>query len=95
VFNKYGIEIEIPDKDDIKYINDKLFSEIELGIFKEETREGLIEIIGKMKSQQNIEGVILGCTELPLILTQPEYHGIPSLNTTAIHVREIVEYCRK
>jgi aspartate racemase len=48
-----------------------------------------------MKSQQNIEGVILGCTELPLILTQPEYHGIPSLNTTAIHVREIVEYCRK
>ncbi|HBG86005.1 MAG TPA: aspartate racemase [Marinilabiliaceae bacterium] len=93
VFKKYDLEIEIPEKEEMKYINEKLFSEIELGIFKDETRQGIIDIIGKMKNDKKIEGIIMGCTELPLILNLDEYHGIPSLNTSLIHVKEIVEYC--
>jgi len=71
-----------------------LFSEIELGIFKDETREGLIKIIGKMHEKYRIDGVILGCTELPLILPEPYYLGLPMLNTTEIHVKAIVDHCR-
>lgn len=92
VFKRQGIDMVIPDKTDKEVINFKLFSEIELGIFKKETRDLLIGIIEKMVAQQHIDSIILGCTEFPLILTESEYAGIPVLNTTSIHVREIVNY---
>ena len=92
VFKRQGIDMVIPDKTDKEVINFKLFSEIELGIFKKETRDLLIGIIEKMVAQQHIDSIILGCTEFPLILTETEYAGIPVLNTTSIHVREIVNY---
>lgn len=94
VFDRRGIPVTLPDDQDMKIINEKLFSEIELGIFKDETRELLIRIIGKMVHDQHIDCLILGCTEFPLILTEPRYAGIPMLNTTKIHVDAIVKYCR-
>ncbi len=94
VFRKQGIQVVAPDEEDRKLINDKLFSEIELGIFKDETRELLIGIIKKMVREQQIDALILGCTELPLILTAETYAGIPILNTTKTHVESIAKYCR-
>lgn len=93
VFKKDGIDIVMPDKEDKELINFKLFSEIELGIFKDETRELLIGIIDKMVKHYKIDSIILDCTEFPLILTQSAYAGIPVLNTTRLHVKEIVSYC--
>jgi aspartate racemase len=93
VFKKEGLEVIMPNHADKEVINQKLFSEIELGVFKDETRKLLIDIIGKMVEQQQIDSIILGCTEFPLILTEREYCGIPVLNTTQIHVNEIVEKC--
>jgi aspartate racemase len=93
VFSREGLEIEIPDRDDRNWIHEKLFTEIELGIFKDETRDGLEKIIEKMKNENAVDSVILGCTELPLILEEKSYSGIPALNTTQIHVDEIVKYC--
>ncbi|HBL77782.1 MAG: hypothetical protein A2W90_02260 [Bacteroidetes bacterium GWF2_42_66] len=94
VFSRFGMEVIMPSSIQKKYINEKLFSEIELGIFKDETRDGLIEIIGEMKAEQQIDCIIMGCTELPLILEDSVYNGIPSLNTTQIHVNEIVKWCK-
>ncbi len=94
VFRKLGMEIIVPEKSAKEYIDAKLFSEIELGIFKEETREGLLQIVKNMKQSNDIDGIIMGCTELPLILPENSYHGLPVLNTTEIHIREIVERCR-
>jgi aspartate racemase len=94
VFNHKGIQVIPPDDEQKAYIHQKLFSEIELGIFKDETREGLIKIIGQMHEKYKIDGVILGCTELPLILPEPYYLGLPMLNTTEIHVKAIVDHCR-
>lgn len=91
-FNKQGITVVVPDEVDRDYIHDKLMSEIELGIIKESTREGLLSIVQKMIEQESIDSVILGCTELPLILDRNEF-DIPFLNTTSIHVDSIVEYC--
>ena len=93
VFKRTGMEIVTPDESDKEMINQKLFSEIELGIFKDETREMLTGFIKKMVREQKIDSLILGCTEFPLILTEEKYAGIPMLNTTKIHVRSIVEYC--
>lgn len=93
VFSKNNMEIIVPDPKDREVINEKLFSEIELGIFKDATRDMLIEIIDKMKNEKNIDSIILGCTEFPLILKEQSYVGIPVLDTTRIHVREIINYC--
>lgn len=93
VFNKKGIQVIVPDIADREIINEKLFGEIELGIFKDETRELLVNKIQKMVLKQHIDSLILGCTEFPLILTEKVYAGIPMLNTTRIHVDAIVSYC--
>jgi aspartate racemase len=93
VFKKHGLEVLVPEASDRELINHKLFTEIELGIFRDETRQILVGIIEKMVSEQKIDSIILGCTELPLILKEPSYSGIPALNTTKIHVDAIVKYC--
>jgi aspartate racemase len=94
VFNRHGIDIVLPDQAEKEIINIKLFSEIELGIFKEETRELMVNVMARMVREQHIDSVILGCTEFPLILTENEYAGVPMLNTTRIHVDAIVKACR-
>jgi len=95
VFSRRGIPLILPGEQDRNIINEKLFSEIELGIFKSETRDLIIQIIEKMVRNEHIDCLILGCTEFPLILTEASYAGIPMLNTTKIHVDAIVNYCRR
>lgn len=92
VFSKENINIVVPKKEEQEYIHQKLMTEIELGNFLEETRQGLLDIIKRMLDEEAIECVILGCTELPLILTQDEF-GIPFLNTTLIHVESVIKTC--
>lgn len=91
-FIKNGITVITPNEEEQKHIHQKLFTEIELGIFKESTRDSLLKIIERMKNGNQIEAVILGCTELPLILTEEQF-GIRFLNTTKIHCESIVDYC--
>ena len=91
-FAAHDISVVVPAPKDQQYIHEKLMHEIELGIFTDETRQGLLAVIERMIDADKIEAVILGCTELPLILeTSPS--GIPFLNTTATHVESIVNYC--
>lgn len=89
--NKNNIKIFVPNEKEQNYIHNKLMTEIELGNFFDETRKGLMDIIKRMIEEDSIEGAILGCTELPLILTKSEF-GIPFLNTTKIHVESIINY---
>jgi aspartate racemase len=91
-FGYKGISVVVPSEEEQKIIHQKLFSEIELGIFKESTREELLAIVKKMVDEKGVDSLILGCTELPLILTEGRY-GIPFLNTSAIHCESIVKYC--
>jgi aspartate racemase len=91
-FNSKGISVVVPSEEEQQFIHQKLFSEIELGIFKESTREELLAIVKKMVDEKGVDSLILGCTELPLILTEGRY-GIPFLNTSAIHCESIIKYC--
>jgi aspartate racemase len=93
--NLHGIEVILPDEEDRNLIDYRIFSEIELGIFNDSTRHELISITEKMVREKNIDSLILGCTELSLIMTDPVYAGIPMLDTTMIHVGEIVRFCRE
>ena len=91
-FHDAGISIIVPMKDEQQFIYNKIISEIALGIIKNSTRQELLSVVKRMIDEDSIDGLILGCTELPLILEKDEY-GIPFLNTTAIHVKSIVDYC--
>jgi len=76
VFTKAGIELSVPRPDEQDYIHDKYLTELVPGILLPETRERLLGIIDRMIIEQGIEGLILGGTELPLILKDTHYHGI-------------------
>lgn len=91
-FASEGISVVVPDNHEQQYIQDKLVNEIELGIFNEATRQEFLAIITRMKNCHDIDAVILGCTELPLILNG-EGSEVPYLNTTAIHVAAICQRC--
>lgn len=92
-FAPKGMEVVAPPPQAQALIQKRLDTEIELGVFKDSTRRELLEIVSRMKRKQAIDSVILGCTELPLILGHDEL-GMPFLNTAAIHVAAIVDYCR-
>ncbi len=92
-FVSHGISVAVPCSADQEYIHRKLETEIERGIVSGETRQGLVAIINRMIESDKIEAVILGCTELPLILKAEDVR-IPLLNTTEIHVESICNACQ-
>ena len=65
-------------------------NELLKGVIAPETRERLLAIVAQMKARDGIDAVILGGTELPLILREPTASDIPLLDTTVIHARAIV-----
>ena len=89
-FARAGITVTVPAQDEQSYIHDKYLGELVPGIFLPETRAGLLAIVDQMIEQQGIKGLILGGTELPLILREATYRDIPFLDTTKIHVNRIV-----
>jgi aspartate racemase len=91
VFSKSGIELVVPDRDEIEYIHDRIMSELERGAINSGTRKKILEIVKRMKEEQDIGGVILGCTELPLMFPQNEL-GLPFLNTSLIHVISALDF---
>jgi aspartate racemase len=90
VFSREGITIAVPDENDQTYIHDKYVSELVKGVYLPETREKLLAVVDRMKKNTGIQGLILGGTELPLILTATTASGIPLLDTTQIHVQAAV-----
>ena len=90
LFSKQGIALVVPDPEDQDYIHGKYMSELVNGIFLAETREGLLAIVDRLKEKHSIQGLILGGTELPLILRDEAGRGIPFLNTAKIHVESAV-----
>ncbi|MEO1592608.1 MAG: amino acid racemase [Cyanobacteria bacterium J06632_22] len=90
VLLQHGIEVITPDAVDQDFIHKKYMEELVKGTILDDTRSGLITIIEKIRQQHDIQGVILGGTELPLIL-KPEYvASIHVFDTTEIHVASIM-----
>lgn len=85
-----GIEVCIPGKEDRELVAKRIFEELELGIVKEETLKEFQDLISKMKNEQGIQAVILGCTELPLLLNEKN-SPLPILDSVEIHIRKLIE----
>ncbi len=85
------IEIVTPSDEEQDFIHDKYMNELLKGLKKPETREHLLRIIDRLKADKQIDGLILGGTELPLILGDESHNGVPILDTTRIHVERAVE----
>ena len=83
----YNIQTIIPKESDRHEVSRVIYKELCCGIIKEESKQKYLEIIDKMK-EQGAQGVILGCTEIPLMITEA---SIPVFNTTQIHAMDIVE----
>ena len=90
VFADAGLEIVTPNESEQDYIHEKYIGELLKNIFAEETRAGLMTIVEQMREREQIEALILGGTELPLILRESESSEVPFLDTTRIHVERIV-----
>jgi aspartate racemase len=90
VFSRAGITLVVPDLEDQNYVHDKYMNELVNGMFLPKTRAGLWQIVDRLRETQQIEGLILGGTELPLILRDETHNGMPILNTTKIHVEAAV-----
>ncbi|MFV0467064.1 MAG: aspartate/glutamate racemase family protein [Lachnospiraceae bacterium] len=80
---KYGIRVIIPDDKDIELINNVIYEELCLGIIDEEAKSEFIRVINSMK-KQGAEGVILGCTEIGLLIHQSD-SMLPVFDTAQIH----------
>jgi aspartate racemase len=91
VFTREGLQLTVPSADEQDYIHDKYINELIPGKFLPETRDGLLAIATRMKKENGIQALVLGGTELPLILTDSSLLGIPFLDTTQIHVNAILE----
>jgi len=89
-FSRAGISLVTPNDDEQNYIHDKYMNELLNDRFLPETRERMLSIADELKSRHAIEGLILGGTELPLLLRDEEHNGIPFLDTTKIHVERLV-----
>lgn len=87
---KYGIETIVPNENDQKYVSKVIYEELSKGEIKSESKKGFIEIIGKL-NDEGAEGVILGCTEIPLLVNQNDC-DIKLFDTTIIHAEKALNF---
>jgi len=90
VFARQGLSVVVPSPEEQTYIHERIFAELEEGRVVPETRGRFLEIIARLREQESIDGLILGCTELPLMFPRDEL-GLPFLNTSCIHVEAALE----
>jgi aspartate racemase len=90
VANRFGINIVIPPVEAQDYIHEKYMTELVFNKIRAETKKKLIEYVHALQAKENIQGLILGGTELPLILSQQDFSDLEILDTTKIHVEAIV-----
>lgn len=91
VFERAGILLVVPSAAEQAFISEKYMGELIHGIIRPETRTALLAIAERMRTEEKIAGLILGGTELPLILRDVTNAGMPFLDTTQLHVAAIVE----
>lgn len=85
-----GIEVLVPEKSDRELVAKRILEELEVGIIKKSTLKEFTAIIEKMKNEQGIQALILGCTELPLLLNK-ENCPVDCLDSVEIHLQKLIE----
>lgn len=87
---RYGIAVVPPNDADRVWVHERYVGELLRGEFRDETRRQFVALVSRLRDEESIDGVILGGTELPLLLSTPVIADVPALDTTALHVAAIV-----
>lgn len=87
---QHGVKPIVPGKDDVEFISNSIYNELGKGIFLPETKKAYLDIINKYVPM-GVQGVILGCTEIPLLLKQEDC-SLPVFDTTLIHSTAAVDF---
>ena len=85
----FGLDVLVPEEDDRKEVHRVIYDELCRGVIRESSRQRFAQVIRDLV-ERGAEGVILGCTEIPL-LVRPEDSPVPLFDTTAIHAEAAVE----
>jgi aspartate racemase len=86
----HGLEVIVPDEAGRATVHDVIYRELAVGIIREESRRAYQAVIEGLK-RRGAQGVILGCTEIPLLITQRDT-DIPVFDTTALHATAAVDF---
>jgi aspartate racemase len=90
-FNQFGIEVIVPEQQETRdYIQHTLKEELGIGLINPDTKKNYIEIANDLV-KNGAEGIILGCTEIPLLISQNDFE-LPVFDTTKIHAKAIVDF---
>jgi aspartate racemase len=81
-----GIEVSLPTTQGREFVGNKIMSELEKGLFKDDTKQAFIKLINQF---DQIDSVILGCTELPILIKQSEV-ALPMIDPMQIHIDYLV-----
>ncbi len=87
-FASGGIEVLVPNEEERQFIDETIYSELAVGELKAETRDRYLATCRRRIDQDGVDGVILGCTEIPLLI-QPTDLSVPLINTTRAHAAAI------
>jgi len=90
LIEQFGLDVVVPTPEDCKIIHDIIYEELCLGLMKEKSKQAYLEIIDKLITQ-GAEAVILGCTEITLLISQEDCR-VPVYDTTKIHAENSVEF---
>ncbi|MCG6915519.1 amino acid racemase [bacterium BMS3Abin03] len=85
-----GIKTIVPEKPEREFIHKSIMEEFAKEIFLEETKDKFLKIINDLE-QKGAPGIVLGCTEIPLLIKQADCH-LPIFNTLELHARAVVEF---
>ena len=89
-FARVGVGLVAPSAADQEYVHTRYVGELVKGVFLSTTRDRLVAVVERLRRDEGIDGIILGGTELALILTEGTIAGIPVLDTAGLHVEAIV-----
>ncbi len=89
---KFGLEIIVPDPAEQDDINRIIFDELVRRDVRDTSRDRYLEIAARLQRDEGVEGLIFGCTEIPLLIDQPDLTDLPMFNTTRLHCQAAVEF---
>lgn len=93
LIDKFGLNVIVPNEADRKIVHDIIYQELCLGIMNENSKQSYLEIINRLV-QDGVEAVILGCTEITLLVSQLDCR-VPIFDTTKIHAEYAVDFALK
>ena len=91
VLSRRGIEVVAPSQGEQTFVHEKYTNELLQNVFTGDTRDAVLAVIDRLRERDGVDGVILGGTELPLLLNADEHHGVPLLDTARIHVDAAID----